>query len=275
MITVTLFGAGGRMGSAAVEALLATDDIELKHAVDIPEISGEEIAPGLILEADIIDIPIDGPHPLHADVWVDVSLTEPAFKHAKLAEELAVPVLIGATGFDEDQMAELLAFKNAHIIAPNLSPGVNLLFELLPKVRKVLGPDYDVAVHDVHHKHKKDAPSGTALRMVERLNEKIEAPTTTQQANQSDTLDGPLFNTMPNGPSSNKFDGFNEVQVTSQRVGEVVGEHTITFTSAGEEITLKHRAFSRMALASGIAPAVRFLAARSEGSFTMAEVLGL
>lgn len=221
------------MGSAVLQSLAAECDIEVIHAIDHPSHEGEVIA-GSTLEGDSDE------RDFTADVWVDVSLASPAMKHAKRAEKLAIPVLIGATGFDDVMKQELATLKNAVIIAPNLSPGINLLFELLPIVAATLGNNYDAAISETHHKHKVDQPSGTAKRMVSLLEDV--------------------------GTTS---------QTTSLRVGEIVGEHSIRFVSEGEEICLSHRAFSRQAFASGVAPVVRFLFGKHHGRYTMADVLGI
>lgn len=232
-ITVTLFGAAGRMGSTVLRALNKEHDISLLHVVDTREHAGSVIE-GYRIES------ADSEESFAADVWIDVSLAAPAYKHALAAEKAGIPILIAATGFDEDQVATLDALSNAHILAPNLSPGVNLLFQLAPVLRTILGDSYDVAIQETHHRHKKDLPSGTAGRLRDIL----------EQYGDS-------------------------VQVTSHRLGEIVGEHEIRFVTDGEEITLAHKALSRMAFAAGVAPAVRFLAGKESGSYTMTDVLGL
>ncbi len=233
MITVTLFGAGGRMGRAVAAALAGESDIALAHAVEAPERAGGEVA-GLPLEAD------DPRGAFEADVWVDVSLAAAACEHALRAEESGTPILIGATGFTARQSERLHRLGCAHLIAPNLSLGVNLLLALLPRIRRVLGTGYDAGIVETHHRHKRDAPSGTAKALAAALE-----------------AEGP------------------EVQVRSLRLGEIVGEHCVRFAAEGEEIELVHRAHSRMAFARGVAPAVRFLAGKRSGGFSMADVLGL
>ncbi len=233
MISVTVFGANGRMGRAVVESLLAEKDIAIAHAVDLPRLAGKWVE-DVKLKGD--DENVD----FSADVWVDVSLGGAAYIHALQAETHGIPILIGATGFSPDQLERLNNLKNAHIIAPNLSVGVNLLFNLAPKVREVLGGAYDVGIYETHHKHKIDAPSGTAKKLMDLLQE----------------VGGP-------------------VQCVSLRMGEVVGEHRIRFASEGEELELVHTARSRKAFAQGVAPAVRFLCGKTDGAYTMADVLGL
>ncbi len=233
MISITLFGAAGRMGRVVSELLQQTDDIRIVHAVDRPGIDAETVN-GLVVEED------SAKKNFEADVWVDVSLASSAFDHAKQAETLGIPILIGATGFSEEQVAVIHDLKNAHILAPNLSPGMNLLFSISPDIRRTLGETYDTAVFEMHHRHKKDAPSGSAKRLVEELE-----------------------------------NAGGKVQVTSLRLGEIVGEHRVIFASAGEEIEIIHRAKSREAFANGVAPAVRFLSGKTSGLYTMKEVLGL
>ena len=233
MIRVALFGASGRMGRAVVQALSAESDIELVQAIETESHAGIDLG-GIVTVSNGPSLVLD------ADVCVDVSLAEAAMRHAKLAEAAGTPILIGATGFSDEQRKELDTLKVAQINAPNLSVGVNMLFEVAPLIRRILGPAYDVGLVDIHHKHKLDAPSGTAKKLAEGLNRE--------------------------GP---------EVQVVSLRVGEVVGEHKITFAVDGEQIELTHRAESRMAFARGVAPAVRFLVDKVGGQYSMADVLGL
>jgi len=233
MINVTVFGAAGRMGQAVLKSLSAEKDIFIKHAVDVQTLTLPEF-PDIIVQED------NQSSDFESDIWIDVSLCDVAFQHAKLAEQKKIPILIGATGFSQDQIKEIDALKIPTIVAPNLSVGINTLFEVTPLIRSILGDKYDVAVFDTHHRHKLDAPSGTAKKFVEKLNEK--------------------------GP---------DVQVVSVRAGEVVGEHRILFAVDGEQIEIIHRAESRMAFARGVAPAIRFLAQQEIGIYTMSDVLGL
>ncbi|MBS1261757.1 MAG: 4-hydroxy-tetrahydrodipicolinate reductase [Calditrichaeota bacterium] len=232
-INVAVFGAAGRMGRTVLAALAVEDDIAVAHGIDVEANAGRELA-GVTIEEDSASAGLD------ADVWVDVSLADAAVAHARRAQELAIPIVIGATGFSDEQAAALARLSNAHIIAPNLSPGVNVVFELAPKIAEALGPGYDTAIVETHHRHKLDRPSGTAKRIRDRL----------------------------------RGAGV-DAETASVRVGEVVGEHRVLFAAEGEVIELVHRADSRLAFARGVAPAVRFLAGKVAGSFTMADVLDL
>ena len=232
MIKVTLFGAAGRMGSMVLKALATEDDIEVVHAVESPEVPERSVS-GVGIVHD------DPDSPFESDVWVDVSLAEAAHRHALRADRLKRPILIGATGFSEAQRRDLENLETAHLLAPNLSVGISLLLGLLPHIRRTLGHGFDVAVAETHHRHKLDAPSGTARAIATVLERE--------------------------GGS---------IQVTSQRIGEIVGEHRVRFAGEGEGIEVIHRAYSRMAFARGVAPAVRFLAGKKGGAYTMADVLG-
>jgi len=231
-IRVTVFGAAGRMGREVVRALAGDEKIVIKHAVDLAEAAGDTIA-GVVTEADGSDIGED------SDVWVDVTLADGAVEHAIRAEKLGIPILIGATGFNDEQLATLNTLTNAHIIAPNLSQGMNVLFDLATRAAQAL-EGYDIAIMDTHHRHKLDQPSGTAKKIYERL--------------------------LTVGAES---------QTVSVRIGEVVGEHRVVYAAEGETLELIHRASSRSAFAQGVAPAVRFLHGKTSGSYTMADVLGL
>jgi 4-hydroxy-tetrahydrodipicolinate reductase len=233
MIRIALFGASGRMGRAVLALIKEESKIEIIHAIDSKNYSGGEFE-GFSIEADSPDSNWD------ADVWVDVSLADVAYEHALRAENLGIPILIGVTGFSEEQLQRLSKLSTANIIAPNLSVGINLLLDILPKIRKTLGSNYDVAVSETHHVHKLDAPSGTAKKIIEGL-ESVG----------------------------------DKVQVSSFRMGEVVGDHKITFVIDGEQIEISHHAESRKAFARGIAPAVRFLYGKKSGKYSMRDVLGL
>ncbi len=231
-IRVTIFGAAGRMGNAVLQAIANDDIIVVAHAVDLDEYAGQVIA-GCTIEADGEDVGSD------SDVWVDVSLADGAVKHAFRAQNNGIPILIGATGFDNQQQTTLDSLANAHIIAPNLSQGMNVLFDLATRAAQALR-GYDIGIIDTHHKHKLDQPSGTAKKIHNRL-----------------------------------LDIGAESQTASIRVGEVIGEHRVVYAAEGETLELVHRASSRSAFAQGVAPAVKFLNGKSSGSYTMADVLGL
>lgn len=232
MIRVALFGAAGRMGGMVLKALENEPDIDVVHAIESKGSDAGEIN-GIPLTVD------DTSEAFESDVWVDVTLPDSAYRHALRAEELGRPILIGATGFSPEQVKRLEALSCAHIIAPNLSVGINMLLEELPRIRKILGSEYDVSIVDVHHRHKKDAPSGTAKKLAQQL----------------------------------EREGAGPVDIVSLRAGEVIGEHRILFATDGEQIEVTHRAESRMAFARGVAPAVRFLAGKTSGGFSMPDVL--
>lgn len=231
-IRVTLFGAGGRMGSEVMKALSTERDIHVVHAVE-REDQADRTVEGIELEADGRRVGAD------SDVLVDVSLADAAHEHALRAGELGIPILIGATGFSDEQRADIEAIPVAHIVAPNLSRGVNVLFDLATRAASAL-KEFDSAIVDTHHRHKLDQPSGTAKKIHELL--------------------------LTEG---------SKAQTVSVRVGEVVGEHRVVFAAEGETVELIHRASSRQALARGVAPAVRFLRGREPGRYSMADVLGL
>jgi 4-hydroxy-tetrahydrodipicolinate reductase len=231
-IRVTIFGAAGRMGRAVLQSLANDDTIVVAHAVDIDDFAGQSIE-DCTIEADGDNIGTD------TDVWVDVSLADGAVKHAFRAQNQGIPILIGATGFDKRQQASLDSLTNAHIIAPNLSMGMNVLIDLATRAAQALR-GYDIGIIDTHHKHKLDQPSGTAKKLHEHL--------------------------LTVGAES---------QTASIRVGEVIGEHRVVYAAEGETFELVHRASSRSAFAQGVAPAVKFLHGKPSGSFTMADVLGL
>jgi 4-hydroxy-tetrahydrodipicolinate reductase len=229
-LRIGLFGAGGRMGGAIARAAAASDDVEIVEA--------------------------------GADVLVD--FTAPAALEANLgaALEAGRPILVGTTGLGEEhrRLIETAAEKVAVIHAPNTSLGVNLLRRLVGEAAARLGPEWDIEILEMHHRHKKDAPSGTALLLGASA---AEGRGSTLQALSR-------FDRMGGGEREPGTIGY-----ASLRGGTVAGEHVVVFAGEGERIELGHRADSRAIFARGALAAARWLAGRPAGLYSMADVLGL
>jgi 4-hydroxy-tetrahydrodipicolinate reductase len=172
-------------------------------------------------------------------------------------------MVVGTTGLTDDDRAQIeqTARHVACVVSPNMSLGVNLLFTLAPKVAAVLGEAYDVEIVEVHHRHKKDAPSGTALRLGERIAEAKGEP-----------LDA-LLECGRQGQVGERKDGV--IGIHAVRGGDVVGDHTVLFAGPGERVELVHRLSSREALARGALRAAGFVVKQPPGLYTMRDVLGL
>lgn len=267
MTRIVVMGAAGRMGARLLA--LAQDPklgIRVTAAVERPDYPGlgrdaGEAAGignlGLPLTADVgsalksADLVIDFSHP-------DATLA--ALEHAVSEKKAAV---IGTTGLSDAQLGRLKSASRTIpiVFSPNMSVGVNVVFKILADVAKVTGSDYDVEIVEVHHRHKKDAPSGTAKRMAEVL-----AETLKRDLNQVGVYSrhGMIGERKP-----------DEIGIQSIRAGDVVGEHTVVFAGLGERIEVTHRAHNRDNFARGALIAAAWVAGRKPGLYSMQNVLGL
>ncbi|MBO9678932.1 MAG: 4-hydroxy-tetrahydrodipicolinate reductase [Acidovorax sp.] len=264
-LRVAVAGASGRMGRMLIEAVRASDDCVLAGALDVaasPAVGSDAtaflgIASGVPITADL------RAGLQHADVLIDFTRPEGTLAHLAVCAELGVKAVIGTTGFSAVQKAEIAAYaeKTAVVFAPNMSVGVNVTLKLLQMAAKALGEGYDVEIVEAHHKHKVDAPSGTALKMGEVIAE-------AQGTRLSDRAVYERYG--DTGARQQGTIGFATI-----RGGDVVGEHTVMFIGAGERVEVTHKSNSRMGYTEGSLRAARFLATRRTGMFDMFDVLGL
>jgi 4-hydroxy-tetrahydrodipicolinate reductase len=198
-----------------------------------------------------------------ADILIDFSSPASAVSRAAEAELKRTAILIGTTGLSEAQRKTILAHSHnvPVLIAPNMSVGVNLLFRLAGEVAKALGEEYDVEIIEVHHRMKKDAPSGTAVRLAEEI------AAATGRTYAGDVVHG------RHGLKAERREG--EIGMHAVRAGDVVGDHTVMFCALGERIELTHRAHTRDTFARGAIRAAKFLAGKKPGIYTMRDVLGI
>lgn len=262
---VAVAGASGRMGHMLIEAIRAADDCALAGALDIatsPAIGHEAtaflgVASGVLVTADVRS-GLSG-----ADVLIDFTRPEGTLAHLAQCRELGVNAVIGTTGFSDAQKAQIatIAQDIAIMMAPNMSVGVNVTLKLLELAAKALSTGYDIEVIEAHHRHKVDAPSGTALKMGEVI----------AQALGRDLKDCAVYAregvTGERDPSSIGF--------ATIRGGDIVGDHTVLFAGTGERIEITHKSSSRATYAQGSLRAVRFLGGKKAGLFDMFDVLGL
>ena len=263
---VAIAGASGRMGHMLIEAVLASDDCTLAAALDQPASPalGTEAAAflgkttGVRIESDLRAALSK------ADVLIDFTRPEGTLAHLAVAAELGVKVVIGTTGFTEAQKAEIAAFaqRTAVILSPNMSVGVNVTFKLLEMAAKALQEGgYDIEIVEAHHKHKVDAPSGTALKMGEVIAE----------AQGTQLADRAVYERF--GHTGARV--ANSIGFASMRGGDIVGDHTVLFAGDGERIEISHKSSSRAGYANGSLRAARYLARQKTGLFDMYDVLGL
>jgi 4-hydroxy-tetrahydrodipicolinate reductase len=262
---IAVAGAGGRMGHMLIEAVSASTDCQLTGALDVaasPAIGMDAAAfsgqaSGVLISADIRQ------GLQNAGVLIDFTRPEGTLAHLKVCRELGVKLVIGTTGFSEAQKAEIAAAAKdiAIVLAPNMSVGVNVTFKLLEMAAKALSTGYDIEIIEAHHRHKVDAPSGTALKMGEVI----------AGALGRDLKDCAVYAREGiTGERDPLSIGFSAV-----RGGDVVGDHTVMFLGTGERIEISHKSSSRSNYAQGSLRAARFLGGHSSGLFDMFDVLNL
>ena len=266
MTRVAVVGAAGRMGKALVRAVTETDGLELTVATEHPESSligadAGELAGvgrvGVAVSGDLADGVDD------FDAVIDFSRPEATLKHLAICRANGKRLVIGTTGFSDEHKQQIAEAANdiAIVFAPNMSVGVNLCFKLLDIAARVMGEDADIEIIEAHHRHKVDAPSGTALRMGEVV---------------ADALGRDLEKVAVygrhgiTGERQRETIGFETI-----RAGDVVGEHTVWFAAEGERVEIAVKSSSRMTYANGSARAVLWLRGKSQGLYDMQDVLGL
>ena len=266
MTRIAITGAAGLMGRSLIEACHNTDGLEVAVALEHPDSSllgsdAGELAGvgrlGVSVVADIAAVTDD------FDVLID--FTRPAVTLVNLAACRAAGrrMVIGTTGFTGEERAQIAeaADEVAVVFAPNMSVGVNLCLTLLDMAARVLGDEVDIEVIEAHHRHKVDAPSGTALRMGEVV----------AAALGRDLKDCAVYGREGlTGERDRKTIGFETI-----RAGDIVGDHTVLFAASGERVEITHKASSRMTFANGAARAAAWLMQREKGLFDMQDVLGL
>lgn len=262
---IAIAGASGRMGRMLIESVLSTPGASLSGALDIPgsPALGQDAAAFLgrpigVAVTDDIRAALSG-----SDVLIDFTRPDGTMAHLAVARELGVRVVIGTTGFDDAQKATLkAAAKDIPIVfAPNMSVGVNATFKLLEVAAKILNSGYDIEVIEAHHRHKVDAPSGTALRMGEVIAEALG----------KDLKDCAVY--AREGHTGEREEG--TIGFATIRGGDIVGDHTVMFAGMGERIEITHKSSSRVSYAQGSVRAARFLMDKPAGLYDMQDVLGL
>jgi 4-hydroxy-tetrahydrodipicolinate reductase len=262
---VAVAGASGRMGHMLIEAIRASGDCVLAGALDIPASPaiGNDAA-AFLGHASGVPVTADVRAGLaKAQVLIDFTRPEGTLTHLRACRELGVNAVIGTTGFTERQKAEIedAARDIAIMMAPNMSVGVNVTLKLLQMAAQALSSGYDIEVIETHHRHKVDAPSGTALKMGEVI---------AQALGRDLKKHGVFAREGVTGERDPLAIGFSAI-----RGGDIVGDHTVLFAGTGERIEITHKSASRSTYAEGSLRAVRFLAGRKSGMFDMFDVLGL
>ena len=262
---IAVAGASGRMGRMLVEAIAAAPDAVLAGALDVagsPAVGTDAGAfsgqlTGVAIESDLaLGL-------AQARFLIDFTRPEGTLKHVAYCAEHGIKVIIGTTGFDAEGKAAIrsAAEKTAIVLAPNMSVGVNVTLKLLEMAAKSLAEGYDIEIIEAHHRHKVDAPSGTALKMGEVIADALGRDLKQCAVYGREGVTG------ERDPSTIGF--------ATIRGGDIVGDHTVLFAGTGERIEISHKSSSRVTYAHGALRAARFLADKTSGLYDMQDVLAL
>lgn len=262
---IVIAGATGRMGHALLQGVLEDSSLQLYGALDragnpnIGRDTGEQVGKntGMYISDDA-DETLQG-----ADVLIDFTRPDASMDYLEICQRHHVKHVIGTTGFTVEQKAKIDAAskKTAIVFAPNMSVGVTLLLSLVEQAAKVLNEGYDIEVVEMHHRHKVDAPSGTALRLGEAA----------AQGLGQDLKECAIY--AREGVTGEREAG--KIGFATLRGGDVVGDHTVVFAGIGERVELTHKASSRATFALGALRAAKFLQGKKTGLFDMRDVLNL
>ncbi len=263
---VAIVGAAGRMGGRLIQAVVAAPGLELVGATERPDHPQIGTNAGLLAAVGELGVTLsDNLEAVleKADVLIDFTFPEVTLKNLEICARSGKKMVTGSTGFtpEQKQQVEKYAQQIAVVMAPNMSVGVNACFKLLKEAATILGDDFDVEIVELHHNKKKDAPSGTAVRMGEVVA----------------TALGRDYNSVANyhreGMCGER--SHDEIGMQTVRGGDIVGEHTVYFIGMGERIEISHRAMSRDMFARGAVRACQWLQDKENGLYDMQDVLGL
>lgn len=266
MTKVAIAGAPGRMGRALIQALNKNEELELTAAVHKTDssfagIDSGEIAGigknGVLINEELESVLED------FDLLIDFTLVEPTLRHLEVCQHNQKSMVIGTTGFN-DQQKKIIAEAAQSlpvVFAPNMSVGVNLCLHLLRQTAEVMGDEADIEIIETHHRHKLDAPSGTALRMGEVIAEQMGQSLSDCAVYGREGISEPRDS--------------NTIGFATVRAGDVVGDHTVLFATEGERLEITHKASNRLTFANGAVKAAKWLSTRSNGLYDMSDVLNL
>lgn len=266
MISIAVSGAGGRMGQAIIRMITETRSTELSGALEREEspLVGKDAGEVALIGKLGVKIKDSAEKAFKgADVIIDFTSPEATLAHLEWAASNKAAFVMGTTGLSHHQRDEVkeLAKKSRVVMAPNMSVGINLLLKLVDKAASVLGNDYDVEIIESHHRHKKDAPSGTAIRIAE-----VAAAALKRDLDKVAVYErkGIIGERRP-----------EEIGIQTIRAGDIVGDHTIIFAAPGERVELTHKAQSRDTFASGAVRAAVWIMEMEDGLYDMQDVLSL
>jgi 4-hydroxy-tetrahydrodipicolinate reductase len=266
MTRIAIPGAAGRMGRNLIDACQRAEGLQLGAAT---ERAGHDLLgsdAGLVVGVGELGVTISGDLESivdQFDVLIDFTAPAASLQHLEICHRHGKRMVIGTTGFSDEQKQQIedAAKETGIVFAPNMSVGVNLCFKLLDVAARVLGDEVDIEVIEAHHRHKVDAPSGTALRMGEVIADALGRDLKTCAVYGREGI---------TGARDRKTIGFETI-----RAGDIVGEHTVMFAAEGERVEVAHKASSRMTFASGAVRAAGWLMSQPNGLYDMQDVLGL
>jgi 4-hydroxy-tetrahydrodipicolinate reductase len=264
MVRLIITGVCGKMGSTILNLALKDKDIEVVGAV---ESKGHPlIGKGIDVVAGKTDSPVTigddlSKVILKGDVVVDFTEPTSSLEHFRIANANRKAIVIGTTGFNDKALAEMKNAKDARtVLSPNMSVGMNLMFDTVERLSRIMKDDYDIEIVEMHHKWKKDSPSGTAVK-IKDIVEMSEPGRNWIEVSGRKGITGERKK--------------EEIGILSLRGGDVVGEHTVMFAGIGERLEITHRAYSRENFARGALIAAKWIVTRKNGVYSMKEVLGL
>ncbi len=263
-IRVAVAGASGRMGQGLIAGVLAQAEMSLVAALDRSDGPNQGHDAGQLLGQATGVLVRDDPAVLaQADVLIDFTRPDASLRHLAACADHGTRLVLGTTGFDSAQLDRIreVAHQVPIVFAPNMSVGVNVTLKILEHAARYLDEGFDIEVIEAHHRHKVDAPSGTALKMGEVV---------ARAAGRDFARDAVFARQGHTGPRTDREIGFSVI-----RGGDIVGDHTVLFAGSGERVEITHRSSSRTTYVEGALRAARFLIGQKTGLFDMQDVLGL
>lgn len=266
MVKIAVAGAAGRMGGRIVHMIHHNPETDLMGAFEYPDHASVGEDAGSVAGVGDLGVRIYGnmvEAVTGAEVLIDFTQPESTLLNAKTASEIGIPMVIGTTGINEDGVEKIkrISEKIPCVMAPNMSVGVNVMFKIAGEMARILGKDYDMEILEVHHRLKKDAPSGTAMRLGQILAEAVNR----------DLENVGVYGRK--GMIGERTD--EEIGIQTWRAGDIAGEHTVMFGGIGERLELTHRAHNRDNFARGAVRAALWIAGKPAGLYDMQDVLGL
>lgn len=261
MVKIAVNGAGGRMGARIVALVCEDPELQLVAALERPghRLLGKDV--GSVSGCGDTGIKITFSLDTHADVLIDFSSPDSTVTIAEVCAQKKIALVAGTTGLSPHQHEKLQGFSHVIpcLVSPNMSVGVNIMFNLVAQVARMVEKEYDIEIIETHHRFKKDAPSGTALRLAERI------CAATGREMERDVVYG------RSGITGER--PANQIGIHAVRSGDVVGDHTVVFGSLGERIEITHKAHTRDTFVRGALRAAKFIANKPPGMYRMSDVL--